>query len=489
MKLALKVTLAVVLGIVVVLSVFTYLRVQGLIALFDEDMRKNHVLIGSTLAVPVLDVWFTDGPSRASEVVRLANADRHGTYIGWLPRQGLEPPGSSALVDWQQMSEVEHRVQQLSGAAPNLEASPQGKRYLVTHVPVVGQRGLIGALELATSFDARDRYIRTSVLNSVLTALVMSVVAAALVLALGVVLIGRPIARLTDMARRVSAAEPGEPLELRQNDEVGFLAAEMNAMCERLAAANATAAAEAAGRIRLEGELRHAERLITVGKLAAGIAHELGTPLNIVAGRARMIVRGKVEEHAIVEYARSIADQADRMTTIIQQLLDYSRRREPHKLDVNLTTATSACVDLLRQMAARKGVDLVLDTSDDVRALADPNQIDQVTTNLVVNALQASPRGSTVKISTGVSETPRGSESAGEAQPFAFVRIADQGTGMSNDVMQRVFEPFYTTKATGQGVGLGLSVVSGIVEEHGGWIKVESELGRGSVFSVYLPQG
>ncbi|HVZ34281.1 MAG TPA: ATP-binding protein [Polyangiaceae bacterium] len=483
MKLALRVALALIAGVVLVLGGFGYFRVKREITLFDSDMRKDHELIGSTLAVPVRDVWFSDGPARAQEVVRLADDDHDGVHIGWVQR------GSSASIlpiDWQRLDKIQHSVQLLSGPLTALRPAPEGTPFLVTHVPVTGKGQLLGAVELATSFETRDRYVRASILNSIEATLVMSGVSAAVVLVLGLWLIGRPLARLAEMARRVGAEEPGEPLDLRQRDEIGFLASEMNAMCERLAAANEKAAAEAHARQRAQEQLRHADRLITVGRLAAGIAHELGSPLNIVSGRAKMIVRGKIEGSAIVEYARSIADQADRMTSSIQQLLDFSRRREPDKHHVNLTALTTGCAELLRHMAAKKGIQLVVDCAEEIRVHADPGQIDQVTTNLVVNALQASPAGATVRICTGVSD---GVGQLAPTERFAFLRIEDQGTGMSDDVRRQVFEPFFTTKPMGQGAGLGLSVAFGIVEEHGGWIDVQSELGRGSVFSVYLPQG
>jgi signal transduction histidine kinase len=272
---------------------------------------------------------------------------------------------------------------------------------------------------------------------------------------------------------------------MQRNDEIGFLAAELNAMCDRLSRAKREAAAEAGGRIRALEQLRHAERLITVGKLAAGVAHELGTPLNIVSGRATMIVRGKITGPEVVDYARSIADQAERMTRIIRQLLDFSRRRETRRSAVDLVSKTRACVELLQPMADKSGVQLGVDNAEAVQVLADPGQLDQVLTNLVVNAIQASPAGSHVTVRVRDNQDP-----AGEAHGrFACVEVIDRGRGMSEEERQRAFEPFFTTKDVGQGAGLGLSVVFGIVEEHGGFVRVDTELGQGSRFSVYLPAG
>jgi signal transduction histidine kinase len=483
MKLALRVALAVIAGVVLVLGAFGYARVDREVTLFDSDMRKDHALIGSTLAVQVSETWFADGPAKATAVVTLADNNREGVHIGWVPRGSTR---TLLPIDWQHLTAIQHQMRLLSGPLNDLRRSEEGTSYLVSHIPVTGRGQLLGAVQLATSSAARDSYLRSSIIDSVVATVVMSIVAAAAILALGVWLIGRPLARLTEKARRVGAGDPGEPLNLPQNDEIGFLASEMNAMCDRLAVANSTVEVEAAARKRAQEQLRHAERLATVGRLAAGIAHELGTPLNIVSGRAKMIVRGKVEGPAVIEYARSIADQSDRMTASIQRLLDFSRRREPHKQHVNLTALTASCVELLRHMAERQGISLVMESKEEIKAHADPGQLDQVTTNLVVNALQASPSGSTIRIRTGLkSEAPAAADSRAR---FAFVRVQDEGAGMSEEVRRHVFEPFFTTKPVGQGVGLGLSVAIGIVEEHGGWIDVQSEPGQGSTFSVYLPQ-
>jgi signal transduction histidine kinase len=485
-KLALRVAVAVIVGVVLVLGGFGYLRVRREIAMFDADMRKDHALIGSTLAVQVRETWLADGPERAIAVVTLADNNREGVHIGWVARDSAR---ALLPIDWPHLHEIWHQVVLLTGPLGALQRSQTGAPYLVSYVPVMGHGELLGAVELATSSETRDAYVRASILNSIVATVVMSAVAAAAILAVGLGLIGRPLARLAEKARRVGAGDPGDPLDLRQNDEIGFLASEMNAMCERLSAANAKAEQELAARLRAQEQLRHAERLITVGRLSASIAHELGTPLNIVSGRAKMIVRGKIEGAAIIEYARSIADQADRMTASIRRLLDFSRRREPHKLPVDLTAVTSCCVEMLRHMAERQGIELLMETREKIHAHADPGQLDQVTTNLVVNALQASPSGSTIRIRTGLSDVaPRPTPAEGAGR-FAYLCVEDEGMGMSDDVRQHVFDPFFTTKPAGQGVGLGLSVAFGIVEEHGGWIDVESEPGRGSTFSVYIPQG
>src|SRR5437016_2774104 len=140
-------------------------------------------------------------------------------------------------------------------------------------------------------------------------------------------LVGRPLRLLRDKARRAGGGDFSGPLVLRQRDEMGELATEINAMCDRLAEANRRVAKEAAARVAALEQLRHTERLATVGQLAAGVAHELGTPLGVVSARAELLASGDVSAADAGANARIILEQTDRMTAIIQQLLDFSRRR------------------------------------------------------------------------------------------------------------------------------------------------------------------
>jgi signal transduction histidine kinase len=240
-------------------------------------------------------------------------------------------------------------------------------------------------------------------------------------------------------------------------------------------------------------QLRHADRLTTVGKLASGMAHELGTPLNVVAGRARLIAGGEVDGDEAKKSAQVVLDQADRMTRLIRQLLDFARPRAPKKEPTDLRALASRVTSLLGPIAQKAGVSVsVTAGGDDAFAEVDEGQLTQVATNLVLNAIQATPSGGKVELAvTRGEETPPADLGSKAGAPRTFVRleVADTGSGMDAATRARVFEPFFTTKPVGDGTGLGLSVSWGIVREHGGWISVESEPGRGSKFSVHLPAG
>lgn len=225
-------------------------------------------------------------------------------------------------------------------------------------------------------------------------------------------------------------------------------------------------------------QLRHRDRLAMVGQIASGLAHELGTPLNVIAGRARLIEESEAEPEERQSHVRSILEQTERMTRLIRQLLDLARRRGPELGPVDLQELCRSVVDLLQPMARKRSVELLLTSTADRHTIsADYNQIQQAISNLVMNALQAMPDGGQVHIAL----TTRGANELSLA-------VSDTGMGIAKDHLARIFEPFFTTQGAGQGTGLGLSITEGIVRDHGGRIEVHSEEGKGSCFRIFLPR-
>jgi two-component system, NtrC family, sensor kinase len=237
-------------------------------------------------------------------------------------------------------------------------------------------------------------------------------------------------------------------------------------------------------------QLRHADRLTTVGKLASGLAHELGTPLNVVSGRAKLIADREVEGAEAVDSARIVAEQADRMTALIRQLLDFARPRALQKISVNVTSLAARVAELVSTIARTHNVTIEVPEHDDaLRVDADEGALHQMMTNLVVNAIHAMPSGGTIHVAAKfVDQTPP-PYVEGDSRHWLAIEVKDTGTGMDDATRARIFEPFFTTKAVGDGTGLGLSVTWGIVREHRGWIDVQSAPNKGATFTVYLPGG
>jgi signal transduction histidine kinase len=275
---------------------------------------------------------------------------------------------------------------------------------------------------------------------------------------------------------------------MRRKDEIGALARTVNSTAARLEKAREKLAAETESRIKAVEQLRHAARLASVGTFASGIAHELGTPLAVVSGRARLIADGTATGPDVVKFAQVIDKQAVKMTSIIRQLLDFARRRSVTLTSESLGDLAEQTIEFLRSTACKERVEFELvRSSEPVRTLVDGVQMQQVLTNLLLNAVDAMPTGGAVTVEVGQEQRARPEDEAAVPEACAVYRVSDQGEGILPQNLDRIFEPFFTTKPVGRGTGLGLAVTYGIITEHGGWIEVDSAVGEGTTFSVYLP--
>lgn len=482
MRISGKLTLGMIGGIVAILAVSSYLTVNREIRLFETDMARDHETFAQAVASSMARVWRVDGRAHALGLLEQLDAGQGSMHVRFVPKDG---PPSDARIDPTALRRVRH------GGPPlhdKLEG-PQPKLYSYAAVHLGDETP--GVLEISESLEPRDAYVRSTVLRAALTALCLALVCAALTFALGSSIVGRPVRALVEQARRIGAGDLGIRLDLRQHDEIAELGQEMNAMSSKLSDANVRLVAATAARVHAIEQLRHAERLVTVGKLASGIAHELGTPLNVVSGRAKMISQNPAADDAVRNNARIVMEQSERMAQIIRQLLNFARAGKPNKSLVDLRHLAASTLSLLRPIADKRQVTLGFEAGEPVsEVIADAAQLQQVVTNLVVNAVQASPESATVEVALRTAagpESPAGKSSAERAPGFVCITVADHGSGMGEDTLERVFEPFFTTKDVGEGTGLGLAVAYGIVQEHGGFITVESKLGEGSRFEVYLP--
>jgi signal transduction histidine kinase len=358
--------------------------------------------------------------------------------------------------------------------------------YTYYAVPSPGSRP--AAIEVRQSLEPEHVFLRQTILRGALTTSVMVVVCGLVAMIVGNVFVGRPVRRLVDQARRIGQGDLSTRLDVTHRDELGSLAVEMNTMSDRLSETRARLESETSARIAALEQLRHADRLTTIGKLAAGLAHELGTPLNVVKGYAQLLVDEHPVDSSSQEFARIIYGQAERLATIVRQLLDFGRQRSPCPSRQDIGHLARETTELLASLAHRNGASLEVHAPPtDIWVHVDAGQIKQALTNLLVNAVQSMPQGGpvTVQVDRRRAEPPAGH--AGKPGDFACVSVRDRGIGIAEDDLSRVFEPFFTTKAVGEGTGLGLSVTYGIIREHGGWIDVKSEPGQGSCFSIFVP--
>lgn len=237
-------------------------------------------------------------------------------------------------------------------------------------------------------------------------------------------------------------------------------------------------------RTKLEEQLRHTERLAELGTLASGMAHEIGTPMNVILGRAEFLQR-RTKDPDTAKGMQTIIDQVERITRIMNQLLTFARRRPIERCPTNLNKVVEDTLDVMRERFKRHRIEVVTDLAPSLpKADADPDQIGQVLLNLAINALHAMESGGDLRVHTGVVHANPQQESPAD---MIELSVSDSGHGIAQENLGKIFTPFFTTKEVGKGTGLGLTVVHGIVEEHGGHIFVESEVRKGTTFHVRLP--
>lgn len=363
----------------------------------------------------------------------------------------------------------------------------EGRSQMSAYVPLT-EDDQSRALEVSQTAEPLEGLIADTVKMMILQTTASIVLGALFIGLLGIRFVSQPLQKLIEKTKSIGQGNLDDPLELSGQGEFTQLADALNDMCADLRESRLRLENEAEARVSAVEQLRHADRLQTVGRLASGVAHELGTPLNVVSGRADLIASGKLSGEEITKSAATIKSESVRMTKIIRELLDFARRRAPNRATVNLWQIIAQTRDLLQPIAKKQKVEFKLvDETAPRESKVDVGQIQQVLTNLFVNAIEAMPQGGTVTVSIEQVKRRRPDEDIAPQRAFDCIAISDQGQGIGAEDLAHLFEPFFTTKDVGKGTGLGLCVSFGMVEDHGGWIDVESVVGQGSTFRIYIP--
>jgi two-component system NtrC family sensor kinase len=291
----------------------------------------------------------------------------------------------------------------------------------------------------------------------------------------------RPLAGLAHSIRALGEGRRGPPLPVKRHDELGELAETFNRMAERLEEARQRVVAEAEYALDLEQQLRRSETLAVAGKLASGIAHEVGTPLNIISGRAEMVLRSLPPEHPGRQDLERIIHQIDRVSNVVRSLLDTVRLGKLEIQRVSIETLINRLLPLLEHVVRKRGISMTTNIPEDLRSVAgDPGRLQQVFINLLMNAVEATPPGGRITIKAW--------SSPNDGRAGVSIEVADTGGGIPPDALGQIFEPFYTTKPLGEGTGLGLAISRDIIRDHGGTIVAQSHPGHGSTFTAWLPE-
>jgi PAS domain S-box-containing protein len=240
----------------------------------------------------------------------------------------------------------------------------------------------------------------------------------------------------------------------------------------------------------IEEQLRHAQKMETVGHLAGGVAHDFNNLLSVIVGHASLMIGVHKASGKLAQGAQQILKAAERGTRLTRQLLMFSRKEIMQTREMNWNETVQEMTKMLHRILG-ENIALTVETcSEALMVRADEGMLDQVLMNLAVNARDAMPHGGELVLTTGkkqISERDLRNHLDSEPGLFAFVSVRDTGHGIPPEILPKIFEPFFTTKDVGKGTGLGLSTVYGIVKQHKGFIEVHSEVGKGTTFDLFLP--
>lgn len=444
--------------------------VRAELARYELDLRERHLVMGRVLRAAFTTVIETEGEQRATSVLDYTDKRVRRVDIRWV---SLESPPHA---------DHRPRVPQevLEPIRRDLEVHERRDGILYTYLPMRIEGRPLSALEFSEKLDGEQVVVERALAAQLRVVAASAVGIGVVAWVVGLLVVAHPIRRLVEHARRIGHGDLSTAPTDDGRDEIAQLGREMNAMCEQLVEAQEA-------KLRAVEQLRHSERLSTVGLLASGLAHELGTPLNVITLRAKAIARGRSAGAQAQDAATSIEQQASRVTRLVRQLLDFARRKTPERATVTVSTVAERAADLVRTVAAGRHARIVVDVDDGLEVTGDAVQLEQLLTNIILNAVQVTSEGGEVRIGAAHVEASPPAYLGVDASTWVRLTVSDQGPGILPEVLPHVFEPFFTTKEVGEGTGLGLAVCYGIVRDHGGWIDIDTGPRRGTKFLVYLP--
>ncbi|MBI2456791.1 MAG: HAMP domain-containing protein [candidate division NC10 bacterium] len=496
MRIATRLTLLLLAAVAVVMAGFGYIRThqerQRLIAEAQQEVLVLANAIKLTVEHALRDRQPQDIRELLTEMVRNPNpVDRIRIFDRRLEdiSSAMSDVAATTLIP---QAELEQVLKSGRTIVRYLDIPARPAAYAI--LPLKTRRGAtIGVLEVVHVATRVQRQIQDATHDQILRLSLLSLTIALVIWLTVRVSIRRPVAQLVRTALAFGHGDLSRRLRLRRRDEIGQLASAFNRMAESLQAAQAQIVTEAQARLELERQAQQAQKLAAVGRLASEVAHEIGTPLNIVSGRAEVIQKGLPADHPLSRHVATILRQIERISGIIRQLLEYARPRRPTPRAGHVGPILIRTVELLEPLARQRRVSLQSQASDGLPPLlADPDQLQQVLLNLVTNALDATPPGGQVRLAAcpADAEAPDGRpriQRGHAVEPFLTLVVSDTGRGMPRDQLEQIFEPFFSTKERGGGTGLGMPIVEDIVRAHRGAIEVQSAAGAGTTVLLRWP--
>jgi signal transduction histidine kinase len=474
--------------VAVTLAIYAYVDLRRTAAerrdRFAEDTRAFAVGIRASLEQVGVAAALERADPLSRELSRSSRATQVNVYDARRLGRGVPPDAERRLRDLIEARPgkvLDTTTDRLVIALPLRQAAPADPD---------GMR-VVGSVEISRPQGELDAALRSDVLHTLPLLILIVVLVVTSVMLATRTLVTRPIAKLLAGIDDVAQGDLSRVLLSEREDEIGALATRFNDMTYSLRESRAETQRQNAARIELEERLFQTEKLATIGQLAAEIAHEVGTPLNVIVGRARTMAKKADHPELVTKNADIIAEQASRITRIIQRLLDMARRKVgtvENEL-VDLDRLTQSTMDFLEGKFAAARVTRSLGRSERLPPVkGNPDQLQQVLLNLLLNAIEAMPDGGSVRVETSLVTRRRPGLEMAPEQPTVVISVTDNGVGIDAERREKIFEPFYTSKGERGGTGLGLSVSYGIIKEHDGWIEVDDGPGRvGTVFRVCFP--
>lgn len=473
-KLVLLLTVAV--GAVMLIASFLSLRQRE--RALEEALRDELRAHAVTLKI-ALEEDYRNGRNTDAQVLIDRLRENSRVYAVLLFDENGVPRAvtqTNSVDDFRQPEELENVLR--TGEQFESVRDLGGRKFLSIILPVRSPGRPDGAVKMVKPLALIENDIARARLIWLTTTLLLL---AAIFLVVFVVLrqsLSRPIQSLLLGARALGEGDMSHRVEVsKSGDELAQLAAEFNRMANNLEAHRRAFETEAENRLNLEKQLRHSERLASVGRLAAGIAHELGAPLNVIDARAEQLIdKPDAPREKQIKNLDIIRTQSARIAHIVRQLLNLAR---PYELRRETLDTQGLIGSALEDIEVGNDVGVEFLSHGKLKITGDPDYLSQVLVNVFCNAHQAMNGKGFLKI-----EVERKRRNG---QDFAAIKISDTGGGIAAEDLEKIFDPFFTTKDIGAGTGLGLAVSRRIIEEHGGAIEAANNAEGGATFTIYLP--
>jgi len=484
---------------IVIIGVFAYLILDSQQQQLIADLELSANQLSETIKSSTRDDMMQDQPEAVHRIINTIGAQEGIEKVRIFNKEG-EIILSTDSLDIGHMVDKETEACYMCHAADQpLEKVPISERTRIFHSalgpktfgiisPIYNEPGcwqsschahsedqtVLGVLDITMSMAEVERALRAGQMRLLTFALIAVAAISLMIYWLVGRIVLKPVRKIVEVTRKVAQGDLSQKVQMRKNDEIGKLARSFNDMMEELAEA--------------QRQLLQANKLASVGRLAAGVAHEINNPLTGVLTYSSFLLKRAENDPELREDLEVIVRETKRCREIVKGLLDFSRQSVSERRSMQMNDVIPNACRIVKNQLAMQKTKIAQELEEDLPLIhADPNRMQQVLVNLLVNAGDAmEEEGGTITVKTDmVHDADLGAEHQTRADAIR-VRVIDTGCGIPAGNLDTIFEPFFTTKGT-RGNGLGLAIVWGIIERHGGRLSVESEVGKGTTFTFLLP--